>query len=128
MKWRILFLGMVFFAALWAAHAVERDYATGKILDVQQRTRDRVLLYQVNTPIMTEDPYVTISVDVNGSIYEGEFLPRTHHEIFSGIWKSDETVQLRLDKHFLYLRRADGSDAKFLITRKGRPRLARESN
>jgi hypothetical protein len=126
MKRRILLLGTVLLTAMTGIDAVQRDDVTGKIVDVQERTRDRVLLYQVNTPIMTEDPYVTISVDVNGIVYKGELLPRNHQEVFSDIWKARETVQLRLDKHFMYLRREDGSEVKFLVIGKARPQSARE--
>lgn len=107
------------------AYGVERTYISGRILEVQQRTRDRVQLYVVNTPIITEDPYVTIAVDVNGTLYEGEFLPASRHELFPSFWKSDEMVALRLEKHFMYLKREDGSEAKFLILSK--PHSARKS-
>ncbi len=128
MKRRVLLLGTVLLTAMTGIDAIQRDHVIGKIVDVQERTRDRGLLYQVNTPIMTEDSYVTISVDVNGIVYEGELLPRNHQEVFSDIWKARETVQLRLDKHFMYLGREDGSEAKFLVTGKARPQSARESH
>ena len=32
-----------------------------------------------------------------------------------GFWNAGESVVLRLDKHFMYLKREDGSEAKFLI-------------
>jgi hypothetical protein len=67
---------------------------------------------------MTEEPYVTIAVDVDGVRYEGEFLPRSQHEILPGFWKADESVLLRLEKHFMYLKREDGSEVKFLILAK----------
>ncbi len=102
-------------AALSAAHGVQREYVTGKIVDIQQHERDKVQLYIVNTPIMTEEPYFTIAVDVNGIRCEGEFLPHTMREFFPGLWSPGENVELRLDKHFMYLKREDGSEAKFLI-------------
>jgi hypothetical protein len=101
--------------ALSTAHGAQREWVTGKILGLQQHERDRVQLYIVNTPIMTEDPYFTIAVDVNGMRYEGEFLPHTMREFSPGFWNAGESVVLRLDKHFMYLKREDGSEAKFLI-------------
>jgi hypothetical protein len=113
---RILLSGLLLLSALSPALGIQKDYATGRIVDVQERIRDRVLLYQVNTPIMTEDPYLTVSVAVNGTVYEAEFLPRDLRHPFPGFWKADDEVWLRLDKHFLYLKRPDGTEAKFLIT------------
>jgi len=114
--------------ALGGARAAQREYLSGTILDIRQQERDRVLLYIVNTPIMTEDPYFTIALDVNGMRYEGEFLPRSQHEMLPSFWKADETVQLRLDKHFMYLKREDGSEVKFLILSKSAIHSAQNSH
>jgi hypothetical protein len=105
-------------AALSSVYSAQREYVSGTILELRQQERDRVQLYIVNTPIMTEEPYFTIAVGVNGMRYEGEFLPRTPHEMLPGFWKTDEDVQVRLEKHFMYLKREDGSEAKFLILNK----------
>jgi hypothetical protein len=128
MKFRFPTVILAFVVLLPAAHSANRQYAPGRILSVREHTRDRVLLYQVNTPILAEDPYVTIALEVNGRVYDAEFLPRNHQEIFPGFWKADERVLLRLDKHFVYLKGEDGSEAKFLITAKPRLQSARESH
>lgn len=128
MRFRTIPAGLVVLLAVSVAFGVGREYVTGKILQVQQRYRDRVLLYQVNTPIMTQDPYITIMVSVNGTDYAGEFLPQHHQEMFPSFWKPDEAVQVRIDKHFLYLKREDGSEAKFVILSKSQARPAGESN
>ena len=127
MKVRILPAWLVLLSALTSAHGVQKEYAEGRIVDVRERSRDRVLLYQGNTPIMTEEPYLTLSVEVNGIVYEGEYLPRDLRQPFSGFWKAGEDARLRVDKHFLYLKRADGSEAKFLITSRSRSHAVRES-
>jgi hypothetical protein len=119
-----IFSGLLLLAFI-AAYGVERTYISGLIVDVQQGTRDRVQLYIVNTPIMTEEPYVTIAVEVNGTRYEGEFLPASRRELFPGFWKNDENVPVRVEKHFIYLKREDGSEAKFLLLNK--PHSARKS-
>jgi hypothetical protein len=112
---KTLTVWIIVLAALSAAHGAQREWITGKILGLQQHERDRVEFYIVNTPIMTEDSYFTIAVDVNGIRYEGEFLPHTTREFFPGFSTAGESVVLRLDKHFMYLKREDGSEAKFLI-------------
>jgi hypothetical protein len=107
--------------------AIQKEYSTGRIVDIQERSRDRVLLYLVNTPIMADDPYFTVSVEVNGTVYESEYLPPNLRQPFPGFWKVDEAVLLRVDKHFLYLKRSDGSEAKFLITGKSHLPAIRET-
>jgi hypothetical protein len=112
---RALTVWIFVLVALSAAYSVQREYVTGKIVEIQQRERDKVQLYIVNTPIMIAEPYFTITVDVNGVRCEGEFLPHSMREFFPGQWSPGDDVELRLDKHFMYLKREDGSEAKFLI-------------
>jgi hypothetical protein len=128
MRTAAIAVGVVALWALPAAHAVLRGYASGKIASVQQHTRDRVQLYVVNTPILTEEPYLTIAVEVDGTRYQGEFLPGSRHEIFLGLWKMDESVWVRIEKHFMFLKRADGSEGKFLIVSKSPLHSAQESH
>jgi len=115
---RIATSWILLLAAVSAAYAVQKEYVAGTILEIRELERDRVQLYVVNTAIMTEEPYYTLAVDVNGTRYEGEFLPRNSHEMLPGFWKADENISLRLDKHFMYVKREDGSEVKFLILKK----------
>lgn len=101
-----------------AGYAAQREYLSGTILELRQQERDRVELYIVNTAIVTPEPYYTIAIDVNGMRYEGEFLPHNPHEMLPSFWKADEKVALRIDKHFMYVKREDGSEVKFLILNK----------
>jgi hypothetical protein len=101
-----------------AGYAAQREYVSGTILELRQQERDRVQLYIVNTAIVTPEPFYTIAIDVNGTRYEGEFLPRNPHQMLPSFWKADEGVSLRLDRHFMYVKREDGSEVKFLILNK----------
>ena len=101
-----------------SAFGVQREYVAGTILEIRELERDRVQLYVVNTAIMTEEPYYTLAVDVDGTRYEGEFLPRNSHEMLPSFWKAEDSISLRLDKHFMYVKREDGSEVKFLILKK----------
>jgi len=116
MRVRLLLSYMLLLAALPPALGIQKEYATGRIVDIQERTRDQVLLYQVNTPIVREDPYYTATVELNRTVYQVEFLPRDLRRPFPGFWKANDDVSVRVDKHFLYLKRSDGTEAKFLIT------------
>jgi len=112
-------------AAVSAAYGLQREYVSGTILEIRQLERDRVQLYIVNTAILTEEPYYTLAVDVNGTRYEAEFLPRNAHEMLPSFWKAEESISLRLDKHFMFVKREDGSEAKFLILNKSPLRAER---
>jgi hypothetical protein len=127
MPGRAVIVSLVALLGVVAARGAQQGFVSGKIVDVQQRSRERVQLYVVNTPIVREDPYVTMSVEVGGTRYDGEFLPSSGHELFPGRWKTDESVQLRIEKHFMYLKREDGSEGKFLIVHKSPLHSARES-
>jgi hypothetical protein len=122
---RALTVWVFMLAAASAAHSAKQAYVTGKVLEIQQHERDKVQLYIVNTPIMSEEPYFTMAVDVNGIRYEGEFLPHTMREFFPGLWSPGDSVVLRLDKHFMYVKREDASEARFLIVDKFPLRSAR---
>jgi hypothetical protein len=51
---------------------VAKEYTKGKILSIE-RSRDRVLFYEVNTPITTQERYLSAIVALDGVTYEGEF-------------------------------------------------------
>jgi len=108
----------VLLVAVSASYAAQREYVSGTILELRQQERDRVQLYIVNTAIVTPESYYTIAIDVNGTRFEGEFLPHNPHEMLPTFWKAEENVSLRLDKHFMYVKREDGSEVKFLILNK----------
>jgi len=70
-------------------------------------------VYIRHTAIMTEEPYYTIAVDVNGTRYEAEFF-RTIRGDAACFWKPEASVVLRLDSIHVP-EREDGSEAKFLM-------------
>jgi hypothetical protein len=117
---RFITVGALLFLAIGLSYGAQRQYVPGTIFDVRHQVRDRIDLYVVNTAIMTEEPCATISVDVDGMRYEGQFLPRSDREMLPSFWKADASILLRLEKHFMYLKREDGSESKFLILAKSR--------
>ena len=56
------------------------------------------------------------------------FLPGSRHEMVPSSRESDESVLLRIEKHFMYLKREDGLEAKFLIVSKSPLHSAQESH
>jgi hypothetical protein len=115
MVWRLgVLLGCIGLSC-WAA---ENRNQTGTILDVQRKAHTKVLYYLVNTPVTRDEPYFEVSVQIRDRIYTGEYLPRHAEELLPETWKPNAEVQLRLEKHSMYLRRPDGEESEFVITRR----------
>ena len=99
-----------------SSDAVESGYQTLTIVRAEQKTRDRVLLYLVDTPIYREEPYFEVAVRVGDRIVVGERDPEHKWEVLPADWKPGAVVQGRMDKHHLYLRRLNGTYLRFIIT------------
>jgi hypothetical protein len=117
MKWfSVLLLAALLVPGLFAA---EKQYQTGKIVDVQQKTNTRVLYYQVNTPITKDEPYFEVSVQVKDTIYVGEYTPRHSADTLPEEWNLPQAeVRLRLEKHSMFLTRPAGTELQFVITKR----------
>ena len=112
-----VFLG--FLLCISGLYAAEKQYATGKILTCQQKTRTRILYYQVDTAITKDDPYYEVAVQVEDTIYTGEHAPRHSADALPGEWLVPGTeVRLRLEKHYMFLTRPEGGELQFEITKR----------
>jgi hypothetical protein len=117
---RTVLLRLIFMVSLAASclYAAQNSYSPGKILDVQQKTRDKVDMYLVNTPVTTAVPYFEISIEFGNADYVAEYIPRHSAEQLPEAWRPGETVKGRVDKHHVYLQRPDGSELPFTITKR----------
>jgi hypothetical protein len=117
-----LFLRMVVMLSLFvsAAHsyAAQRPYGKGVLKDIQEKTREKVDMYLVNTPVTSLVPYFQVAVDLGDTTYLAEYTPRRAGEELPEAWKVGETVACKADKHHLYLQRPDGTEMQFSITKK----------
>jgi hypothetical protein len=104
--------------AVSAAYAAEHKYSTAKIVDVQNKTRDKVNMYLVNTPVTTEVPYFEITVRLSQTDYVAEFTPRHEDEQLPAEWTAGSDVSARLEKHYLFLKRSDGTELRWTITKR----------
>jgi hypothetical protein len=110
---------LVLFLGLGASSvAVESGYLALTIVRAEQKTRDRVVYWVVNTPLYHEDPYFEVAVRAGGTLVVGEREPRSAHEMLPEDWKPGARVQGRVDKHHLFLRRPNGTEVRFIITRR----------
>ena len=107
---------------LMPALGIEKERATGVLLRVERKSHDRVLYYLYNTPVMQEDPYVEVSVEFRDRVVVGEYIPSYAGEPMPENWNPGESIDVRLDKHYIYLPRPNGTEVKFRITDRYTPK------
>jgi hypothetical protein len=117
MKRRFSFIPVAFPLFLTCLYAVENTYVMGTILDAQQKMHTRVLYYVVDTPITRDDPYFEIQIKIKDKIYTGEYTARHAADLLASDWKPESEVKVRLEKHSMFLKRPDGQELEFAITR-----------
>jgi hypothetical protein len=105
------------FLLVSACRAAENGDVTGRIVDVQQKVHTRVLYYVVDTPITRDDPYFEVSVQIKDKVYTGEHTPRHVADTLPADWKAEAEVRVRLEKHTMFLKRPNGEEMEFIITR-----------
>lgn len=103
--------------SIWAA---EKQYTTGKLVNVQHKTRDRVDLYLVNTPVTTAVPYLEITLRLRDTEYVAEFTPRHEEDQMPSDWIPGAPVKVRKERHYLFLKRSDGTEMRWTITKHSR--------
>lgn len=101
-----------------AAGAVENSSQAFTIIRAEQRTRDRVVYWVVNTPLYHEDPYFEVEVRLGNVLLTGEQEPRHASEILPKSWTPSAVVRGRMERRNLYLRSPNGTDLKFVIVKR----------
>ena len=109
---------VLFLVAAGASFAVESGYFALTIVRAEQKTRDRVIYWVVDTPLYHEDPYFEVAVRGAGALVVAEREPQNSHEMLPEDWKPGAVVQGRIDRHHLFLRRPNGTEVRFIITRR----------
>jgi hypothetical protein len=118
MPCRVLVALLLFLGPGAASFAVESGYLALTIVRAEVKTRDRVVYWLLNTPIYHEDPYFEVAVRATGTVVVGEREPPTTHEMLPEDWKPGAVVQGRVERRYLFLRRPDGTEVRFSITRR----------
>jgi hypothetical protein len=115
----------VFLVALWLLlgpgtdlFAVESGGVSFTIIRAEQKTHDRVVYWVVNTPLYREEPYFEVEVRAAGTILVGEYEPRHAGEMLPSNWRPGALVEGRVERRHLLLRRPNGADLSFVITRR----------
>ena len=118
MPYRALIALWLFLGSGTTSFAVESGSLALTIVRAEQKTRDRVLYYLVNTPIYHEDPYFEVVARAAGTVIVAEREPVSTREMLPEYWKPGTLVQGRVDKRHLFLRRLNGTEVRFIITRR----------
>lgn len=108
----------LFAAMVPSLHAVEKQYTSAKIIDLQQKTNTKVLYYLVNTPITHDEPYYEVSVQLKDTIYLGRYTPRHSSETLPEEWQPGSLIQVRVDTHHVFLKNRSGVDVEFAIAKR----------
>jgi hypothetical protein len=115
----------VFLVGLWlllgpggSLFAFESGGVSFTIVRAEQKTHDRVVYWVVNTPLYREEPYFEVEVRAAGTILVGEYEPRHAGEMLPVNWRPGARVQGRVERRHLLLRRPNGAELSFVITRR----------
>ena len=103
---------------LSSLYAIEKQYQTGKIVEVQQKAHTRVLYYLVNTPVTQDDPYYEVCLQFKDMIYVGEYIPRHASDTLPEDWKVGSELQARRDKHHMFVKRPGGAELDLIIIKR----------
>jgi hypothetical protein len=100
-------------------NATEKQYETGRIVNVEKKSRERILYYLVNTPVTREDPYYQLSLELNHWQYEAEYIPRHAADSLPEDWKPGTEVQMKLwDKRHMFVKRPEGLELQLIILKR----------
>ena len=116
-RWDV-FSVLILLFSVGLALAATPQYQKGKLVSLERKTRSRVLYYQVNTPVTKEDPYYEIGVEANGTTYIGEYDLRHEDDTPPDSWKVGDPIEVRLEKHYIYLKQPGSGDMKLEIIKR----------
>ena len=108
---------LLFLLTSLALNAVENQFQTGKILDVQQKARTRVLYYLVNTPITRDDPYYELTIRLKDTVYVAEYTPRHSADTLPDDWRSGSEIQVKANKRHLFVKRPGEMEADLMVVK-----------
>src|SRR5258708_22881449 len=123
MSCRVLLAVVLCLGSGASCFAVESSYFPLTIVRAEQKTRDRVVYWVVDTPLYHEDPYFEVAVRAAGTVVVGEREPRNAYEMLPVEWKPGARIQGRVEKHHLFLRRPNGTEERVIITRRAKASL-----
>jgi hypothetical protein len=118
MRRRFLVTLLLLLGTVSEAFAVEGGVQAFTIVRAEEKTRDRVVYWVVDTPIYHQDPYFEVEVRAAGTILVGEYEPQHAGEALPESWKPGAVIRGRIERRSLFLRRPNGTDLRFVIVKR----------
>jgi hypothetical protein len=115
---RWLLVPVLLLGAVAGLSAVENGRQNLTIVRAEQKARDRVIYYVVNTPIYRQDLYFEVEVRVSDTLLVAEYEPNKVGETLPESWKPGARVQGKIEGRHVLLRRPNGTDVRFVITKR----------
>jgi hypothetical protein len=99
--------------------AARKEYGPGHIVSVEEKAHERILYYQVNTPVTAADPYYEISLRQDKWLHVTEYTPRHAPDTLPDPWKAGAQVQLVIeDKHHAKVKEEGGRELALIVVRR----------
>ena|SRR5258708_3984105 len=116
--WAIALL-LVVLVSLPGLRAAEKQYAGGRIVNVEKKSHERVLYYLVNTPVTQDDPYYEVLLQQDNWLYLSEYTPRHAADSLPDDWKPSTEIQMKLaDKRHVFVKGPGGLELQLLIVKR----------
>jgi len=101
----------------WAA--VDKEYETGRIVNVEKKSHERILYYLVNTPVTQDDPYYQLELQLNSFVYQCEYTPRHAADSLPDDWLPGTEVKMKLaDKRHVSVKGPGGFELQLIIVKR----------
>jgi hypothetical protein len=68
-------LMLAFLVSVLNLGAADKQYQSGRIVNVERKSHERILYYLVNTPVAQEDLYYELLLQLNNAVYDCEYTP-----------------------------------------------------
>src|SRR6266853_3481859 len=118
-RFRAIAVLLVVVVPLPSLQAAAKQYAGGRIVNVEKKSRERVLYYLVNTPVTQDDPYYEILLQQSNWLYLAEYTPRHAADSLPDDWKPGTEVQMKVaDKHHAWVKLPGGSELQLIVVKR----------
>jgi hypothetical protein len=108
-----------FLVSVPSLDAAGKQYETGRIVDVEKKSHEKILYYLVNTPVMQEDPYYELQLQLNNFLYECEYTPRHAADKLPEDWLPETEVKIKVaDKRHLSVKGPDGFELELIVVKR----------
>lgn len=99
--------------------AADKQYQSGRILNVEKKSHEKILYYLVNTPVTQEDPYYELLLQLNNFVYDCEYTPRHAADKLPEGWLPDTEAKIRVaDKRHLFVEGPDGFELQLIVLKR----------